>query len=112
MDLKEHFKQRAHDSMFAYIEENENNLNPDSETDYEVWSEEFSNSSIEWWYCHLSELNYTNFNELLRINALFAEDYGVTTQAENINGLLRNYGFYWTRFYQDEFMDNWKAMLQ
>ena len=108
MNLHGHFIQQAHESMKEFV----NNLNPDSETEYEAWSEKFSNSEEQWWNFELHLLDYKNFNELLETNTQLEEEYGRGAAPTNVRQLLQFYGLYLTRYcYDTDFKDYWKNLV-
>jgi len=105
MYLFEELNSHAEDSIKAFLEDMDNNL--DSDDEYEKWTQEFVNSPVDWWNFSESDLNARNLNILLETNAKFVEEFQ-SEQPLDVSTLLGRYGL-WQVLYQepDHFRDMW-----
>lgn len=91
MNLMEHLKFQAKESIMLYLDDVEGSY----DQLYESWSEEFVNSCGEWWDCDNCDYTLDVFTELLETNWLCVEEYGSDDMPiQSVNQLMRNYGYY------------------
>lgn len=104
MNLMEHLKFQAQESLMTYLDYFEGE--PDHDQLYDEWKQEFVNSD-KWWDCDDCDYNLEVFTELLETNYDFQGEYGSEDlPVTSVTRLMINYGYY--HIHQGVADDAWK----
>jgi len=93
MNLMEHLKFQAKESIMLYLDD----IEGDYDQLYEEWSEEFT-ALDEWWDCDNCDFTLEVFNELLEDYILYVGEYGSDDlPVSSVKQLMRYYASYHIR---------------